>query len=172
MQTEVQIIFKEHYREFCLLSYSYVACMDQAKDVVQDVFVKVLIKENISEILNLKAYIWYSVKNTSIKYLKRSEKLEPLNQSTLMMALQDEEKDDELSLKLQNALEKLPPQCKNVFELCVVHGLKYNSTADSLGISVNTVKTQMKKAYRILRKNIINVHYELLLFALFYFLLR
>ncbi|SDF22858.1 RNA polymerase sigma-70 factor, ECF subfamily [Pricia antarctica] len=31
--------------------------------------------------------------------------------------------------------------------------LKYNSAADSLGISVNTVRTQMKKLYRTLREN-------------------
>ncbi|SIS54063.1 RNA polymerase sigma-70 factor, ECF subfamily [Zobellia uliginosa] len=167
IRVEVQVIFKECYSEFCLLSYSYVACMDQAKDIVQDVFVKILVKDQAAEILNLKAYIWRAVKNTSLKHLERSKKLEPLNQNALIIASEEEKPDDELRLKMQDALEKLPPQCKNVFELCVVKGQKYNSTADSLGISVNTVKTQMKKAYRILRNNLGNVHYTLFFFLVF-----
>src|SRR5690554_2812186 len=77
-QTEIEIVFRKHYREFCLLSYSYVSHMDQAQDIVQEVFLKILTRKNASEILNLKAYIWNSVKNTSLKSLERSKKTEPI----------------------------------------------------------------------------------------------
>ncbi len=163
-QKNIELVFKEHYREFCLLSYSYVTCMDQAQDIVQDVFVKMLMKGKVSDIANLKAYIGKSVKNTSLKYLSRTKKLESVEQKRLIIVEEDEIRNNEFDFKLWNAMDKLPPRCKNVFELCVVDGLKYDSAADSLGISVNTVKTQMKKAYKILRHNLADMYLILVFF--------
>jgi RNA polymerase sigma-70 factor (ECF subfamily) len=57
-------------------------------------------------------------------------------------------------LKVQNALNILPEQSKRVFELCVIEGLQYKNTADVLGISTNTVKYHLKKAFKILRHNL------------------
>jgi RNA polymerase sigma-70 factor (ECF subfamily) len=65
---------------------------------------------------------------------------------------------------LQQSINNLPLGCKNVFELCALDGYKYSSAADHLGISVNTVKTQMKKAYKILRHDLKNYYLLILLF--------
>lgn len=152
-QTEIEIVFRENYREFCLLSYSYITCMDQAQDIVQEVFLKILTRKDASEILNLKAYIWNSIKNTSLKNLEHSKKMEPIRSDILKLPPieENEVEDRQLGQKLQQAMDKLPLQCKNVFEICAIDGQKYDYAADHLGISKNTVKTQMKKAYRILR---------------------
>lgn len=162
---KIELVFNEHYREFCLLSYSYVACMDQAQDIVQDVFVKLLMNGDISNILNLKGYLWKSVKNASLKQVTRTKKVESIEHYKLVLVEEDKARDEELDFKLQKAMDELPPKCKNVFELCVIDGLKYDSAADSLGISVNTVKSQMKKAYRILRHNLSDVYSILWFFA-------
>ncbi|HUH46525.1 MAG TPA: sigma-70 family RNA polymerase sigma factor, partial [Arenibacter sp.] len=144
---------KEHYREFCLLSYSYLSCMDRAQDIVQDVFLAILNRKDASEILNLKGYIWNSVKNASLKSLERIKKMEPILKDVLALPHLEETEVEDLQLgqKLQLAMDKLPLQCKKVFELCALEGQKYDYAAAQLGISKNTVKTQMKKAYRILR---------------------
>jgi RNA polymerase sigma-70 factor (ECF subfamily) len=165
-QKRIELVFRDHYREFCLLSYSYVACIDQAEDIVQDVFVKLLAQKEISRILSLKDYIWLSVKNNSLKHLERSKKLELLEYSALVLAEEDDTWSGQLDQKLQKTMDKLPSKCKKVFELCAVEGKKYNSAADDLGISVNTVKTQMKKAYKILRYELRNVYLILLIFVL------
>lgn len=165
-QKDIELIFKEHYREFCLLSYSYVACMAQAQDVVQDVFVSILLKGEVANIINLKGYIWKSVKNKSLKYVVRTKKLESIDDCMLVLMEEEDVRDNDIHLKLQKAMDKLPPKCKSVFELCAIDGQKYDSVADSMGISVNTVKTQMKKAFRILRHNLADMY----LFILFFFL--
>jgi len=127
--------------------------MDQAQDIVQEVFLKILTRKDTSEILNLKAYVWNSIKNTSLKSLERSKKTEPIiNDSLISVPTEETEvEDSHLDQKLRQAMDKLPLQCKNVFELCAIDGQKYEYAANHLGISKNTVKTQMKKAYRILR---------------------
>ncbi|WP_339718028.1 RNA polymerase sigma factor [Cyclobacterium amurskyense] len=162
---EIELVFKEHYREFCLLSFSYVACMDQAQDIVQDVFVKLLSKCEVLNTVNLEAYVWKSVKNNSLKQKVRTKKLVSLEEIRSVVVEDDKVRDGELDNKLRNAMDKLPPKCRNVFELCAIDGQKYDSAADSLGVSVNTVKTQMKKAYRILRHNLADMYLILLFFA-------
>ncbi len=165
LQKNIEIVFKKYFREFCLLSYSYVSCPDLAQDIVQDIFVKILMNEEAAEITNLKGYIWKSVKYASLKQITRSKKLIPIHENTPVFTLPEEAEriDVDLGPKLQSAIDKLPGQCKTVFELCALDGQKYRTAASSLGIFVNTVKAQMKKAYRILRYDLRNV-YEIVLF--------
>ena len=56
-------MFLEHYQEWCLLSYSYVQDLDDAKDVVQTVFTKLLQKNEYTTIENFKPYINTAVRN-------------------------------------------------------------------------------------------------------------
>lgn len=168
VRKDIEIVFKAHYREFCLLSYSYVSCPSAAQDIVQDIFVGLLTKNKEVEISNLKGYIYKAVKYASLKQVKHSRKRAPLNENTLVLAFPEEESRlaPSLASKLIPAVEQLPGRCKEVFELCALDGQKYKTAANSLGISVNTVKTQMKKAYRILRYDLRNT-YPVLLFLEF-----
>ncbi len=52
---------------------------------------------------------------------------------------------------LKNALENLPPKCREVFVLSRVSNLTYKQISDNLGISIKTVENQMGKALKILR---------------------
>ncbi len=165
-QTKIEQLFKKNYRVYCLLSYSYVSQWEIAEDIVQDVFVKVLTKKDNTVLLNINAYVWRAIKNNSLKHISRTKKIESLDENCLTIPLEEEPLIQETNRTsiLQESINKLPLGCKSVFELCALDGHKYNSAANHLGISVNTVKTQMKKAYKILRHDLKN--YYLLLFLL------
>jgi len=49
------------------------------------------------------------------------------------------------------AIEELPPRCKKVFEMHL-QGKKNSEIASLLNLSIETVKTQKKRAMRHLRK--------------------
>ena len=165
-QTEIEQLFKKNYRFYCLLSYSYISQWDIAEDIVQDVFVKLLTKKDSTLLLNINAYVCRAIKNNSVKYITRTKKLETLDENCLFIPLHDEPINEEINRAsiLQKSINNLPLGCKNVFELCALDGHKYNSAADQLGISVNTVKTQMKKAYKILRLDLKNYYLVVLFF--------
>lgn len=135
------------------MSYHYTKDMSEAEDVVQDVFVKVLEKKD--EIHQLKHYLTVAVKNASLKRV--SNKYQTVAMQNQIESgspfFSDDEKEADFKRKAQlyKQIDLLPVQCKKIFLLCVLEGCKYQEAADQLGISVNTVKTQMKKAYKILR---------------------
>lgn len=149
----IEYLFHAHYREWCLVSYSYLEDMDEAEDVVQDVIEKVLGQLNESnEILNLKSYIFISVKNNSIKRLKKSKKSTVLLENDIFELSHEENLiGSEKSAFIFDMLNTLPDQSKRVFELCVMQGLKYEAAAETLDISINTVKYHLKKSYKTLR---------------------
>ncbi|WP_303317861.1 sigma-70 family RNA polymerase sigma factor [Flavivirga abyssicola] len=153
-QPQIEAMFMKHYKEWCLLSYSYMEDMSEAEDMVQDVFVKILNRKKNTEILDLKSYISMAVRNTSLKKIQRTKKTEQIKDYNLFALSPSHEEyliDFENKAKISDALRILPEQSKRVFELCVLEGAKYQNAADVLGISINTVKFHLKKAYKILR---------------------
>ena len=52
---------------------------------------------------------------------------------------------------MKEALDRLPPKCREVFLMIKLHGLTYKQAAEQLEISVKTVENQMGKAIKILR---------------------
>ena len=60
----------------------------------------------------------------------------------------------EIHRELAAAVEKLPEECRKVFQLCYFQGLDNERVAQEFGVSVNTVKTQKARGKRILRENL------------------
>jgi RNA polymerase sigma-70 factor (ECF subfamily) len=58
---------------------------------------------------------------------------------------------NELKIKIEEAIESLPEQCRLIFRLSRFEELKYAEIASQLGISIKTVENQMGKALKVLR---------------------
>ena len=130
--------------------------MPEAEDVVQDIMVKLLTRKDVHTIENLPSYIRVSIKNASLLKIKSGQKVRRLDETVSLYDTSYEQEliDREAQVEVQKALNILPEQSKRVFELCVIEGLQYKNTADVLGISTNTVKYHLKKAFKILRHNL------------------
>ncbi|MEJ2881617.1 RNA polymerase sigma factor [Pedobacter sp. GR22-6] len=57
---------------------------------------------------------------------------------------------------LEEGIQLLPKQQRQVYQLCQQEGLKYEEAAQQMGISTGTVKTHLKLAMRFLREHIKN----------------
>ena len=162
IRTKLEKIFLEHYDEWCLLSYTYLQNKVEAEEVVQDVCVNILLRKRNAEILNLKAYISTAIKNRSLKKIKKLKQFETLKNYDAGTSPSSEEDIilKENKLHLHNAVESLPDSTKEVFKLCVIENQKYQNVSETLGISVNTVKYHLKKAYKTLRIKMDGVHFS------------
>jgi RNA polymerase sigma-70 factor, ECF subfamily len=59
---------------------------------------------------------------------------------------------EEIEKSLHEALESLPPRCREIFLLHRNHEMKYSEIAEKLNISKNTVQRQISIALEKLRK--------------------
>lgn len=148
--------------------------LDEAEDLVQQTFVKLWEQRAAFDVQwSVKAYLYKMVHNRCLNRIRdartrekykvyNAEKLEQVHEHQPGAA-------SELSERIQQALTKLPPECRRIFELSRFDELKYREIADQLGISIKTVETQMGKALRLMRTELAD--YLITLIALLQFII-
>ena len=159
-QIRLEYLFNKYYEVLCQFSYSIVKNNDAAKDIVQDFFVKYWEKYLHQEQPdNFESYAYVSVKNRSLNYIE-SEQVKLRHQPGIERLLYSEDyllpdnaESENYGLKLLKAINQLPEQRRKIFTMSAMEGLKYLEIAAQMNISINTVKTQIRKAYLTLRQN-------------------
>ena len=164
------------FKQFYITWYSraiYFACeyVDEsdAENIVQDVFLHLYERRDlIDAYTNLTAYLFTSVKNKCLDYLRKQvSEQEAVSemQSEFEMALRmkfdsletlNTNFPDEAGIEklLERALQKLPERCRKIFIINKLEGKKQQQIAEELQISVNTVESQMAIAYKKLREEL------------------
>jgi len=155
-------LFLALYPDLCQFSFSLLKSMDIATEIVDDVFVRLWkSKDAISEIENIRVYLYKATKNASLNHLSRIAQRNIYEQyDDLEIVLTDDSNPEnllitnEILFKIREAVESLPPRCKMIFKLVREDGLKYKNVAEILNISVKTVDAQMVIAVSQLRKRL------------------
>ena len=152
-------LFRLLYPRLLSFALQYVHIKETAEEITNDVFVKLWNrKEHLDEVNNLSTYLFVSVKNLSLNYLKRYSHLhvavENNEGDANLVNLDDPEHQlewKEMSFQLTQAIDSLPDQCRAVFKLIKEDGFRYKEVAEILGISPRTVETQLFRAMKKLQ---------------------
>src|SRR5690606_13732076 len=125
-----------------------------SKDIVQDFFMSYCQrKETVLVATSFKAYAVKAVKNLSFLYLDKAMRNKTLLNSLDIQTFEEQQifdKPRDFS-KIQELIDRLPESRRNIFIAFVVQGMSYSEIAEDYDITINTVKTQMKRAYAFLR---------------------
>lgn len=167
-QSAYEKLFRAFYAPLCRFAYQFVKDADESEEIVQEIFTKVWEKrKDLSFTTSFKAYIYTSVRNGCLNKVEK-DKVRYIHAEGVKKenANSGYEIPTEVGLedKIEEAIEKLPEQCRKVFSMSRFDGLKYKEIADKLGISQKTVENQIGKALKILREEL--KHYLALLILL------
>ena len=152
------IVF-HHYRRK-IYSYAFHLSGDSAQsdELVQEVFLKVwLHREKIPQVLRFDNYLFTIARNQVFDMLKKTAReSEFRRQMTGLLDPEANPVEDRLlsrenELRLQQALDQLPPRQRQIFTLSRHQGMKHEEIADTLHISRHTVKTHLVQALKTLR---------------------
>ena len=132
---------------------------DEAEDIVQEVFIDLWNNApTFPEVSNLKSYLFTQVRNRSLNRLKHLHVEDNYKQWLLeaqaYAEIPEVEIDQDMLKKVYGVIEELPGQSKIIFKRCVLDGKKYKEVAEEMNISVNTVNTQMSRAYKFIRSRL------------------
>ena len=149
-------VFHKYYASLCYFANKFVRDDEAARDIVQEVFMAVWESDKkYNSYHGFRAFLYDSVKNRCLNYLKHQEV--ERRHAEILLQEQDEEDEDyrlmreEMYRALHRAVDELPERCRQVFELHL-QGKKNEEIAQMLELSVETVKTQKKKAMHFLRE--------------------
>lgn len=150
-------IYVHFHKRLCDFAKALLRSNEVAEEVVEDIFVKLWSRrEKINEIENLTIYLYVAVKNKALNALSQMAK-ELANKpfDYLDIPVKDTSCNphdllitSEMMLRMQHAIEALPPRCKMIFKLVREDGLKYKEISQILNISVNTIDAQMAIAVK------------------------
>ncbi len=140
------------------------ATPDQADEIVQDVFLSLWERRSLLHVQGaLRPYLLSAIRFASASRVRRDQ-VARRHQPTVLELHQRPQPADEAMLSeertqmVRAAVDRLPPRCREVFELVRLEGLSYADTAAALGISPKTVDAQLGKALRRLRDDLAPFH--------------
>jgi RNA polymerase sigma-70 factor (family 1) len=132
-----------------------------ARDLVQDVFVKVWVnRSSLVEVTNFSAWLYRVTQNHALSGMRRMALETTILAEIQRKAATSRQPTDEALLykqlqeKLQAAIDRLPPQQKLVYTLSRIEGLKHEEIANRLHLSVNTVRNHMTEALRNIKDSV------------------
>lgn len=154
-------LFREYARSMQLTALGICPDTDVAEDAVQESFVYLWEhRGDIRPDLSVENYLHTCVRHYVLNHLRhehiRREREEDIRREMEWTARHSED-EAEFEFRLQavrQMVETLPESCRKIFVMAVVEGWGYAATASELGLSVNTVKSQVKIAYRKLKSNL------------------
>ena len=151
-------LFRKHEHKLYTLALKLTKSDQLAKDIIQEVFLKLWDQRNqLASILNIEAWLYRVTENKIIDFLRKASADHRLREKIWNQLQQIvNESEQYLAAKeyteiIQKAIDQLPPQRKLIYQLNKENGMNYREIADELKLSKHTVKNQLSTAIQSVR---------------------
>ena len=152
------LIYNRYWESLFVYVASVVTDKDEAKDIVQEVFVSLWFRRmNLSDIISLQAYLFAAARYKGLTYIKNNvNKNKYLDSLKLFFdqpynTVSQQIEANELGLLIDNEIDKLPVKMREVFILSRRENLSHKLISEKLMISDKTVKKQINNVLKHLR---------------------
>ncbi len=139
-------------------AFRYTKHKEIAEDLVQETFLKACNNWDKFDGKDLKNWLFKILMNTCNDW-NRSNKNSPLVfiEDYDIVAIDDYEKETELTKDINNAIDSLPDLYKTTATLCFLKNVtNYAELAKLVGVSVGTIKKRLHESRKILRNKLKN----------------
>ena len=141
------------------LAYSYVRNQEDALDVVQESIYKALANEHkIENPAAVRTWMYRIVVHTALDFIRKSKKVSYLSDE--MIENRGAKEDNYENFDLTKAMQQLPDKHRTVVILRFFEDMKLEDIAKVLDENINTVKTRLYKALKMLRIELDDVQEE------------
>lgn len=166
----LRMLFDQYYRQMVVYAQEQTGSLPVAEDIVQEFFIRLWEEDYLGNTTeeSLKSYLFVSIRNSCYTYLhSKAAQIQKVQLTEVDIPLvAAEEMNSQIVERVNEAIAKLPQQTAAVVDCILMQDMKYQEAADQLGISINTVKTLLKKGMKQIREDLKNER-ELLLYIFF-----
>lgn len=152
--------FRQYYAALCFFAQSIIHNKEDAKDIVQDCFIKLWNDESIIKNANsIKSFLYSMVRNRCIDYTRKKEVITRatsyLQNTEGGIEYFDELAFAEMMRELIDQIDALPGNMSTVLKQYYLQGKKHKEIAKKLSTTPNAVKLQKSRAIKLLRQKLL-----------------
>ena len=155
-ETAFRQLFDCYFQKLFHLAMYFLKSKELAEEAVSDVFLMIWKqRRTLNKIDNIEKYLYTSVKNQSLHYIRRGHTIDKKPIDLYLIELLPDGNDPEVSLLnqeyqklIQDSILSLPEKCREVFRLVFSDKLKHKDIAQLLTISEKTVEAHIATAYK------------------------
>ena len=153
-EKDIEQLFRRHYEKMYNLARYILSDDDESKDVVSDVFAKILADDVVLMPGSEEGYLMRSVRHRCLNLIAHKSVKERvakllLNDADVILSEDTDERLEQLMLLIED-LE--PPIRKQIFRLRYLQEKTYQEVADEVGVSKVTVFNHLSQALDWIRK--------------------
>jgi len=148
-ESAFKMLFNEYSKLLYSFLYRHTDDMQLADDLAQDIFTKIwLTRESLANIDNFASYLFVLARNHALNIIKKriSDRKREVDWHEYVASKAMAEDREHLLDLIDQAVEHLPEQQRNVWKMSRRQGLKYAEVAIAMGISKETVKSYLQHA--------------------------
>jgi len=148
-------IYNRYWSSLFDTAYSILQDDDSAKDIVQNVFISLWQRREVSNIQSLKPYLQQAARFLVLKAIRNNQTdsrfYDRVKEITSEILNDDPLIFKEQQILIQSLLNSLPENCRETFRLSREEGYTYKQIASHLNISEKAVEKRMSKSLKHMR---------------------
>lgn len=151
-------IYSNYAKGMFSICLRYTKNQDEAADILQEAFIKVYEKRSLfNPAYEIGPWVKRIVINEAINHFRVSKRFDLIEDDSYFEEAEETlEIEDLKNVKetLMSVLRDLPEGYRTVFNMYVLDNLTHQEIAEYLGVSINTSKTQLLKARKMIRQKL------------------
>lgn len=153
---EFENIYRQHYANMYRLARTMLYDADESKDVVSDIFARLLREKYHPQQHQVEGYLMTAVRNRCrdvLSHKSMRERVEKLflQESQQSNVISTNTDDDRLERLVQFVESELPPLSQQIFQLRFLRELSYEEVAQATGVSKVTVYNHLAQSLQRIR---------------------
>ena len=153
---EFEDIYRQHYARMYRLARTMLYDADESKDVVSDIFARLLRDGDRPQKDRMEGYLMTAVRNRCRDVLNRKSMQERVEKHFLQESMQSQivsmNDDDRLERLMQFIEAELPPLSQQIFRLRFLSEMSYEEVAQAAGVSKVTVYKHLSQSLQRIRE--------------------
>ena len=151
----LRFLHDKYFHTMCIWTNKHLHDETVAEEIVSDCFIKLWERRGKIEIKkSLKSYLFLMLRNQLVSHLRKDKKKLIVKTDQIPEIMDEMALEQDFYSNLHIAINKIPERRRQILLLAVFESLTYKEIADRLNISLNTVKTQMGRAYQTLKEEL------------------
>ena len=153
---EFEDIYRQHYARMYHLARTMLYDADESKDVVSDIFARLLREKYHPQQNQMEGYLMTAVRNRCRDVLNRKSMRERVERLFLQESMQGHivsmNDDDRLERLMQFIEAELPPLSQQIFRLRFLSEMSYEEVAQAAGVSKVTVYNHLSQSVQRIKE--------------------